>query len=244
MLRLGEQEISGLHMGGSKINKAYLGESVVFGAEKPSRLPDGYTEVEYIQSDGGAAILTGIVPAAGNLDLRVFMDMELTAIASVGYSYFGCYYAAASGKPNGGVSIFRHASSGALYVRSSYNVNGAPTNMIAATDEIGRKEVVVDGPGKTAKVGEHEVQLSNVYVLNLPQLAVFGACNKIGTSAQTIIAGCIGRLYSCQIEKSGIRVRDYVPCIDPNGKAGAYDLVDGKFYGSATSTAFTPGSSV
>ena len=223
MLRLGEQEISGLHMGGSKINKAYLGESVVFGAEKPSRLPDGYTEVEYIQSDGGAAILTGIVPAAGNLDLRVFMDMELTAIASVGYSYFGCYYAAASGKPNGGVSIFRHASSGALYVRSSYNVNGAPTNMIAATDEIGRKEVVVDGPGKTAKVGEHEVQLSNVYVL---------------------IAGCIGRLYSCQIEKSGIRVRDYVPCIDPNGKAGAYDLVDGKFYGSATSTAFTPGSSV
>ena len=48
MLKLGEQSIAALHLGDTKIVKAYLGEEVVFEAQKESLLPDGYTEIEYV----------------------------------------------------------------------------------------------------------------------------------------------------------------------------------------------------
>ncbi len=53
MLKIGAQDITGLYVGETKIEKAYLGEELVFSAEKkPSRLPEGYTEVEYIAGAG------------------------------------------------------------------------------------------------------------------------------------------------------------------------------------------------
>ena len=56
MLRLGEQNIKGLRLGDQKIKKAYLGESLVFSEAKPSRLPEGYTELQYIENPNLAYI--------------------------------------------------------------------------------------------------------------------------------------------------------------------------------------------
>lgn len=53
--------------------------------------------------------------------------------------------------------------------------------------------------------------------------------------------GFAGRLYYCQIFQNGEIVRDFVPCINPDGIVGLYDLVEGKFYRSNTSTDFSAG---
>lgn len=60
MIKLGTQKIKGIYLSGGKVERAYLGETVVFTADKPARLPDGYTEVEYIDFDGNARINVGI----------------------------------------------------------------------------------------------------------------------------------------------------------------------------------------
>ena len=50
-----------------------------------------------------------------------------------------------------------------------------------------------------------------------------------------------GKIYSCKIYKSDVLVRDFVPCSNPSNVAGLYDLVDNKFYPSASSTALIAG---
>lgn len=51
----------------------------------------------------------------------------------------------------------------------------------------------------------------------------------------------IGKVYSCQIYKSGTLVRDFVPCTNPSGVAGLYDLVGGAFYANAGTGTFGVG---
>ena len=60
MLKLGETGVSALYLGDAKIKKVYLGSELVFEEKKPSRLPAGYTEVEYIYpADYRATLNTG-----------------------------------------------------------------------------------------------------------------------------------------------------------------------------------------
>ncbi len=40
----------------------------------------------------------------------------------------------------------------------------------------------------------------------------------------------VGNIYYCQIFQKDEIVRDFVPCINPEGVAGMYDFVEGRFY--------------
>ena len=75
MIKLGTQNISALRLGGQEIKKAYLGETLMFSGKKPSRLPDGYREVEYIHSDENCSIDTG-VKGVNYAATRIVMDIE------------------------------------------------------------------------------------------------------------------------------------------------------------------------
>ena len=37
-------------------------------------------------------------------------------------------------------------------------------------------------------------------------------------------------LYTCKIYDNDKIVRNYIPCVNPSGKAGLFDLVESKFY--------------
>ena len=50
------------------------------------------------------------------------------------------------------------------------------------------------------------------------------------------------KLRSCQIRLDGTFVRDYIPCVNPDGVVGLYDKISGTFSASASSTAFVAGS--
>ena len=49
----------------------------------------------------------------------------------------------------------------------------------------------------------------------------------------------IGKLYSLRIKNADTTVRDFIPCINPNGVVGLYDLVSKQFYGNAGTGTFT-----
>ncbi len=52
------------------------------------------------------------------------------------------------------------------------------------------------------------------------------------------------KLYSAQIYTGDKLERDFVPCVNPSGEAGLYDLAGGQFYGNILSGSFTPGPAV
>ena len=51
----------------------------------------------------------------------------------------------------------------------------------------------------------------------------------------------IGKLYSLRIKNADTTVRDFIPCINPSGVVGLYDLVGKQFYGNAGTGTFTAG---
>lgn len=51
----------------------------------------------------------------------------------------------------------------------------------------------------------------------------------------------IGKLYSLRIKNVDTTVRDFIPCINPSGVVGLYDLVEKQFYGNAGTGTFTAG---
>ena len=88
MLKLGTQDISALYLGETKIKRAYLGETPVFEGSKPSRLPEGYTEVEYIESSGTQYINTGVKPSTS---LTFSIDFYISSLTSDTICFFGNY---------------------------------------------------------------------------------------------------------------------------------------------------------
>lgn len=69
-------------------------------------------------------------------------------------------------------------------------------------------------------------EISNSIDLGL-NLYLFGM-NYDGTVNYRSSARC----YSCKIYDNSVLVRDFVPCIDPNGVYGMYDMVGRQFYAS------------
>lgn len=63
-----------------------------------------------------------------------------------------------------------------------------------------------------------------------------------GTAAASFFANV--RIYSFQIIQNDVLLRDYIPCINPSGERGMYDLVGKKFYGNSGSGTFVVGPEV
>ena len=49
------------------------------------------------------------------------------------------------------------------------------------------------------------------------------------------------KLFGMQISEGSVLNRDFVPCADPDGQVGLYDLIGDRFYGNAGSGDFLPG---
>ena len=47
----------------------------------------------------------------------------------------------------------------------------------------------------------------------------------------------LSRIYYCKIWQNGTLLR-YIPCVNPNGKPGFYDLVNNVFYGNVGTGTF------
>ena len=61
------------------------------------------------------------------------------------------------------------------------------------------------------------------------------ALNNAGSAQYFLNA----KLYSCDIYDNDVLVRDFVPCKNPSGVIGLYDVVNGVFYQNAGTGEFT-----
>lgn len=196
-----------------------------------SRLPQGYQEVEYIESSGTQYIVVDFIP---NQDTRLDMLVEprsVTAAASgVGFIPYGsgvnyssnafeCY------TNDGGKLEFNYDGQ---YKLDLLTVSvGTKINISHNKNNI----VVTDTNGQT--IARHSF---NYMAFTCPRnLALFAINRSTALVGQT-------RIYSCQIYNNTTLALDLAPCYRKSDNvAGLYDLVNNVFYTNVGSGVFAVG---
>lgn len=191
----------------------------------PSKLPQGYTEVEYIENKNRAYIDTGFKP---NQDTRIVFKMQCVTSTSYG-RLIGCgNYNKANGIQfdyetgyNGTLHIsWGHLTSWTIYSNcvGDYNVHEYDWD----------KNYFYRDKGTT-----NQFSASTTYTnfQCTDNLGIFTYINNGQPSSNYSTEALLGKMFSFQIYDNGTLVRDLVPCIrDNDNTVGAYDIVNDVFY--------------
>ena len=192
-----------------------------------SRLPDGYTELEYIESSGTQYIDTGFKP---NQDTRVVMDMELLSQTTTNVGIFGVRDLSAQTATN---KFIAWSMTTGTTIRSDYF--STASNITRATSIVG-KRTVVDKNKNICSFGD--IVLTNTLADGQCSMNMFLLATNDEGDAKYL---GVFQVYSCQIYDNGTLIRDYVPAKNSGDVIGLYDLVNDTFYQNAGTGIFTAG---
>lgn len=185
-------------------------------------LPNGYKQLEYIQSSGTQYIDTGYYP---KWNTRVVMDVQMSPY-SASRSPFGCRNSNSATAS----AAFLVMQTGTNTLRSDYFGSSKTLTLTDSTDQ----RLTID---------------QNKNVLTVNGQSVTNTAASSGTSAYTLLLFTYGNsgsagsktsmaLYSCKIYENDVLVRDFIPCKNASGTAGLWDDVNSVFYANAGSGSF------
>lgn len=188
-----------------------------------SRLPDGYLELTYIESTGTQYIDTGF---KHNQDTRVVMDVQATSLTANAWAFEG---RSTTTTAKHGIFFFY---SDTKQWTTDYSNTGRK-----AFDEIGSMDrLKIDYNKNVCTInGQTITHTANTFQ---------SECNLalLADSRSTGFSGFLkAKLYSCQVYDNGTLIRDFVPCIDPSGNIGLFDVVNLQFYGNPGAGVFVAG---
>lgn len=182
-----------------------------------SRLPSGYTELEYIQSNGTQYINTGFKPTQNT---RIVCDAQFHDISGE-KSFAGQRYLQGTANALGWISV--NGNLRAYYGTTYAVVTTANTNRHVY--DLNKNVVSIDG----SVLHTHTARtFSGAYSLYL------FAFSESGTAYYHAKMN----MYSCQVYNNDTLVHDFVPCVSDTEGVGLFDLVNNKFYGNAGSGSF------
>ena len=241
MLKIGDTTVKALYLGDRPIKRAYLGDKLVYEKKADSGivkvpLPAGYTQIEYIESNSGQYIDTGLKPTSTT---KIVMDVEPTVAASSTYKYFfeSHYFNAVSGTTR--TYVFRMAWASGVTASMGYRSSGGAIYTTIDSNKTARRmTIAMDANSKTAEVDEVSKTVGNTTFSASMNNITFFIYNTDTTTALP------AKLYSCQIYSGDTITRDFVPCKNSTGTPGMFELVNSEFYPSSYSTAFIAGPAV
>ena len=206
-----------------KIKKGYVSvENFI-----PRELPEGYTQVEYIESTGTQYIDIGI--KADSSKIRIVLDWMYTSDPSddtILGSQASSTYSLIPYAYSSNILAFYVGKTGGLSRRT---VSKNTRYLLDATANSGTLTATLNGQSETVSYTTPLESANNIYLF---------ANNNGGSPIQNTKA----RLYKCLIYKDDVLVRDLVPCVY-YGTPGLYDMVNGHFYtNDASGTNFDYGS--
>lgn len=213
--------------------------------ERVSRLPEGYTELEYIQSDGNCYIDTNVKPrpdagsanTTANSDTKIVVDAE-PIDAPTSSSKYIVYASSSATTSTGAINYYRFQ----IYWKTTAGacIKLAKKENKPVTDtSLRRMSLELDGMSGTCSVdGASATFTDRSLAYNASTIKLFGST----TASERIRA----KMYSCKIYKGqGLPlVRELVPCMDLSGAVGLYDLVNNQFYKNNGTGAFIAGPAV
>ena len=185
-------------------------------------LPEGYKELEYIQSSGTQYIDTGFTP---NQETKAELDFQMIGNGGIWQCVFG------ERQPSANIDSFAFwldPSNNFLFYWSNTN-SGFPEPLNFA----GRHTLTIDG-NISSMDGQTISQPSSTFTGKYP-IAIFA----INEGALSSFANF--KLYGLKLYNDGLLVRNYRPCRSPDGDVGLYDLVSEQFYGNSGTGSFIAG---
>lgn len=183
-------------------------------------LPNGYRQLEYIQSTGTQYINTGFKP---NNNTRVVMDLLYTGNESIS-NEFGAW----------------NSSNNASFICLTTGKNNlypfyGNASQAVSVDRTARHTVDMD---------KNVVKMNGTTMITFNQMSfqcaypMFLCCfNNVGATENMTSM----RIYSCQVYDNGAIIRDFIPCQTTSGEIGLWDDVNGVFYGNAGTGTFISG---
>lgn len=196
-----------------------------------SRLPQGYQEVEYIESSGTQYIVVDFIP---NQDTRLDMLVEPRSVVAAESGVGFIPYGSAESYNSKAFECYTNATGklefnyGSQYQTDLANISvGTKINISHNKNNI----VVTDTNGRT--IASHSF---NYKAFTCPRnLALFAINRSTAIVGQT-------RIYSCQIYNDTTLALVLVPCYRKSDNiVGLYDLVNGVFYTNAGTGNFAKG---
>ena len=179
-------------------------------------LPEGYIQLNYIQSTGTQYINTGVSPTASTKFQFAVTMKALTGDVIIGDMT----------NDNNDYRIFNYQ--GAVYW------DMGSSRLIAAANSL------PVGERAEFEVGNNYVKKNGVMLISgdaLTSLSIPQTINVFGTGQGT----CKAVIEYLTIWDGDAKVRDFVPCKNPSGTVGLYDLVGGEFYGNSGTGTFIAG---
>lgn len=194
----------------------------------PEGLPSGYTELEYISSDGTQYVNTWFYPTPKT---RVVADVELPAYSAAMYPFGTRSEAVTTAAQQLMVGYVAANRLRYFYFGTYKNFN--------VTSLSGR--ITIDANKNVLSVGSQSVTMDGTTLTGPTSYPIFlFAYNNIGRAAG--YSSC--QMYSCKIYDDDILKMDFVPCKNPSGVVGLYDVVSRNFFGSFWTGEFIAGPTV
>lgn len=189
-------------------------------------VPNGYTELDYIETTGTQYIDTGFVP---NQDTRVVCEFRVVTITNL-----GGIYGARSSVANNDFSL-----------RTSYTSAAGNRWQPCYNNEYGTfTDVPVDttqwhiaDQNKNTFYFDGVLRPTFTYAkFTAPRPVTIGA---IKNNSSINYSKC--RFRTFRIYDNGVTVRYFIPCKNPDGEVGMYDTVNDVFYSNAGTGEFLYG---
>ena len=188
-------------------------------------LPNGYTELQYIESTGTQYIDTGIIPTN-----RTSISAKATVLnLNSGPSFFGSL----SGNPLVGLLLGTNSTgNGALFVNKTTDA----LNIQITANSI--YEINLSGTTLSIQKSGEQAQTFTT----TPIVETAGNICIMGRNEDGVVRrlGAF-KYYYMKIYENGILVRDLIPAKNASSVVGMYDMVSGQFFTNAGTGTFTAG---
>ena len=219
---MGTSEYTGI---ARKIKKGYISiENFT-----PRALPSGYIQVSYLESTGSQYIDTGFTP---NQDTKLIMKVMATTTENAATSGGFVPYGSSDSSTGNAYECYTWNSN------QEANYNGQRATLSTAIKD--KELILTQDKNVFSLIASDGTTMSNTFTYNIftaPRTMLLFATHR-----STPLKGK-QKIYNCQIYDNDILIRDYVPCINSEGIAGMYDMINSLFYQNAGTGVFTVGSS-
>lgn len=189
-------------------------------------LPDGYTQLEYIESTGEQYIDTNFV---FDSQTSAFLEFSNASNSTAESGFIGAYQ-----NSIGGLLFGIYKNSSEYYFRFAY---GGPWNGNTVLADLNKHSITLNKNSIN--------KLDNIVLATKLSITTSLNPNKTGyifwTNGGTTYKGEF-KLHKCKIWNNNILIRDFIPALrNSDNVAGLYDLVNNEFYTNAGTGTFIIG---
>lgn len=238
MIYIGDRKLKSCYLGDEKVAKVYRGDELLFQKKPTHNLPQGYTELEYVEAAGNQRIDLGYYV---NSFCAIYMDVELSSSGS------GSFWGGTTNAKN--TSSYLSYSTGSNGLTTIQSAIGAVYTEAKSLEIAGKRSVIIQN-----KITRKMEVDGSLYDLNIGVPAsritfVIFQTKYTSTSSTTpsYSSGFRGKIYEWKLStlSTGEYNFDYIPCLrNSDNIAGFYDLKNNVFRYSSSGVHFIAGPAI